>query len=210
MTTKPVTTQTVMTRIVLASGSVSRRAMLTAAGVPFEALRPSVDEESAKASLRAEGHGARQLADALAELKALSVSRRLPGTIVIGSDSIVELEDGATLDKAVDRADAAAQLRLMRGHPHRQISAAVAVQNGVPIWRHVDAAKLWMRDLSDAFIDSYLDAEGEHILGCVGCYRLEGLGVQLFDRIQGDHFTILGLPLLPLLGWLRDRGVMER
>ena len=197
-------------RFVLASGSASRRAMLTAAGVPHEVVRPSVDEESAKASLRAEGHGARQLADALAELKALSLSRRLPGAIVLGCDSMLEFEDGTTLDKPIDRADAVIQLRGLRGGMHRQISAAVACQNGVPVWRHVDGARLWMRDISDAFIETYLDAEGEAVLGCVGCYRLEGLGAQLFDRIDGSHFTILGLPLLPLLAWLRDRGVIAR
>jgi septum formation protein len=197
-------------KIVLASASASRRAMLDAAGVPHEAVRPSVDEESAKASLRAEGHGARQLADALAELKALSLSRRLGGAIVIGCDSMLEFEDGTTLDKAVDRADATAQLRQLRGQTHKMISAAVACQNGVPVWRHVDVAKLRMRDVSDAFIETYLDAEGEAVLGCVGCYRLEGLGAQLFDRIDGSHFTILGLPLLPLLGWLRDREVIAR
>ena len=199
-----------MTRLVLASGSASRRAMLTAAAVPFEAVRPSVDEDAAKASLRAEGHDARQLADALAELKALSLSRRLPGALVLGCDSTLELEDGTMLDKAEDRTEAAMQLRQLWGRPHKLISAAVACQNGVPVWRHVDATKLHVRAFTDAFLESYLDAEGETILACVGCYRLEGMGAQLFERIEGSHFTVMGLPLLPLLAWLRERDVIAR
>jgi len=199
-----------VTRLVLASGSASRRAMLTAAAVPFEAVRPSVDEDAAKASLRAEGHDARQLADALAELKALSLSRRLPGALVLGCDSTLELEDGTMLDKAEDRTEAAMQLRQLWGRPHKLISAAVACQNGVPVWRHVDATKLHVRAFTDAFLESYLDAEGETILACVGCYRLEGMGAQLFERIEGSHFTVMGLPLLPLLAWLRERDVIAR
>ena len=184
--------------------------MLTAAAVPFEAVRPSVDEDAAKASLRAEGHDARQLADVLAELKALSLSRRLPGALVLGCDSTLELEDGTMLDKAEDRTEAAMQLRQLWGRPHKLISAAVACQNGVPVWRHVDATKLHVRAFTDAFLESYLDAEGETILACVGCYRLEGMGAQLFERIEGSHFTVMGLPLLPLLAWLRERGVIAR
>jgi len=194
--------------IILASGSASRRAMLEAAGVGFEIVRPQVDEDAAKDALKAEGIEARGLADALAELKALAVSRRMPGRIVIGSDSTVALADGATLDKPDTRDRAAEQLRLMRGGTHRLVSAVVAARDGVPVWRHVDVAKLHVRDFSEAFLEAYLDAEWPAIAGCVGCFRIEGPGVQLFSRVEGSQFTILGMPLMPLLGWLRDTGEM--
>jgi septum formation protein len=199
--------------IVLASGSASRRAMLEAAGVAFEVIRPQVDEDAVKESLKAEGIEARGLADALAELKAISVSRRHAGRIVIGSDSIVALgahesEGGTMLDKPDSRARAAEQLRMMRGGTHRLVSAVVAARDGVPVWRHVDGAKLHVRAFSDAFIETYLDAEWPAISGCVGCFRIEGPGVQIFSGVEGSQFTILGMPLLPLLGWLRDVGEM--
>lgn len=192
--------------IVLASGSASRRAMLAAAGVPFEIEPPRVDEEGMKDALRAEGVDARGLADALAELKALSVSRRRPGRVVIGSDSTVALADGTMLDKPVTREIAADQLRRMRGGRHTLISAAVAARDGVAVWRFVDTATLTVRAFSDAFLETYLDAEWPAIAGCVGCFRIEGPGVHLFSKVEGSHFTILGLPLLPLLGWLREVG----
>jgi septum formation protein len=196
--------------IVLASGSASRRAMLEAAGVAFEVEPPRVDEEGAKASLRAEGVDGRGLADALAELKAVATSRRRPGRIVIGSDSVVALADGDTLDKPDTRETAAAQLRRMRGGRAKLVSAAVAARDGVAVWRAVDVATLHVRAFSDAFLDAYLDAEWPAIAGCVGCFRIEGPGAQLFDRIEGSHFTVLGLPLLPLLGWLREAGEMPK
>ena len=195
-------------KLVLASGSASRRTMLEAAGVPFEAVRPMVDEESAKASLRAEGVGARDLADALAELKALRVSGQLPGVLVLGSDSVVVLADGTMLDKPADRAAAAVQLAMLSGTTHDLYSAAVIAEGGRAIWRQVDRARLHVRQLSPAFIDSYLDKEWPAIAGCVGCYRMEGCGAQLFTRVDGSHFTVLGLPLLPVLDFLRVRGVM--
>lgn len=193
-------------RLILASQSAARRAMLVAAGVPHDAMTAGVDEESAKAALRADGLNARSLADALAELKATKLSRRHPGDLVLGCDQIASTEDGKTLDKPADREEAAAQLRMLRGRTHRLTSAAVICEGGAPVWRHVDIAKLTMRDFSDAFLGAYLDAEWPAIGGCVGGYRLEGLGAQLFSRIEGSHFTILGLPLLPLLDYLRVRG----
>lgn len=194
--------------IVLASGSTSRRAMLEAAAVSFEVVRPQVDEDTAKEALRAEGIKARGLADALAELKAVAVSRRMPGRAVIGSDSVMALADGQMLDKPDSRERAAEQLRMMRGGTHRLVSGVVGARDGVPVWRHVDVAKLHVRDFSDAFLETYLDAEWPAISGCVGCFRIEGPGVQLFSRLEGSQFTILGMPLMPLLGWLRDIGEM--
>lgn len=190
--------------IVLASTSASRRAMLTAAGVAHEALPALVDEEAVKANL---GEVApRDLADALAEMKALKVSQRVPGTLVLGGDSVVAIEDGTLLDKPVDRADAERHLKLLSGKRHDLYSAAVIAENGRAVWRHVDRARMWVRPLSDQFIAQYLDAEWPAISGCVGCYRVEGPGVQLFSRIEGSHYTILGMPLLNILDYLRTRG----
>lgn len=192
--------------IVLASQSASRRAMLTAAGVPFRAVTAGVDEEAAKAGLR--GLSARDLADALAELKALRVSGREPEALVLGSDSVVALDDGTLLDKPETRDQAAGHLRRMSGKRHDLISAAVIAEGGRPVWRVVDRATMVVRRLSDAFIETYLDAEWPAISGCVGCYRIEGPGAQLFAKIEGSQFTVLGLPLLPVLDYLRTRGVM--
>ena len=195
-------------RLVLASRSASRRAMLTAAGVPFEAVAANVDEDTAKAALRAEDVAPRDLADKLAELKALRVSHRDPEALVLGSDSVVALEDGSTLDKPTDRAEAADHLRRLSGKRHELISAAVMAIDGRPVWRVVDRAKMHVRILSDSFIDEYLAVEWPEISGCVGCYRIEGPGAQLFSRIEGSQFTVLGLPLLPVLDYLRVRGVL--
>lgn len=194
--------------IVLASESASRRAMLTAAGVPHEALAAGVDEEAAKAALRAEGISPRNLADALAELKALRVSRRVPGTLVLGCDQTLSLESGEMIDKAESREDAARILKLLSGKVHHLHSAAVISQGGEPLWRHVERVKMTMRPLSDSFIADYLATEWDHVRFCVGCYRIEGPGAQLFSRIEGSQFAIQGLPLLPLLDYLRIRGVL--
>jgi septum formation protein len=194
--------------LILASQSASRRAMLAAAGVPHTAMAAGVDEETAKQSLRAEGVAARDLADALAELKATKLSRRHPTGLVLGCDSTVALDDGTMLDKAESREQQRDLLRAISGRRHRLYSAAVICEGGAPVWRHVDVAAMHVRPLSDAFIDAYLDAEWPAIGGCVGGYRVEGPGIQLFARIEGSHFTIQGLPLLPLLDYLRERGVL--
>ncbi|WP_287980131.1 MULTISPECIES: nucleoside triphosphate pyrophosphatase [unclassified Sphingomonas] len=195
-----------MTPLLLASQSASRRAMLTAAGVPFEATAAGVDEEAAKASLA--GLKARDLADALAELKAIKVSTRAPQRLVLGSDSVVALADGSLLDKPTSRDEAADHLSRLSGSVHQLWSAAVIAEDGRPVWRHVEAAKMHVRPLSPAFIDHYLDMEWPAISGCVGCYRIEGPGAQLFSRIEGSQFTVLGLPLLAVLDYLRVRKVM--
>jgi septum formation protein len=197
-----------MTALVLASQSPSRRAMLEAAGLTFDVEPAHVDEAAAKQSLGADGVDGRALADALAELKAIKISRRLPTALVLGCDSTVQSADGALIDKAQSREEAAQQLRQLAGSSHRLTSAAVIAEGGRPVWRHVATAKLTMRSFSDVFLESYLDEEWPAVAGCVGGYRLEGRGAQLFSRIEGDHFTIQGLPLLPLLDWLRVRGAL--
>lgn len=198
--------------IVLASQSASRRALLSAAKVPFEALSPGVDEEAAKEALRADGLDARALADALAELKARKVSRRVPGVLVLGCDQTLNLDGGEDrgmmIDKAVDRADAERILRLLSGRVHHLHSAAVIVLNGEPIWRHIERVRMTVRPLSDAFIAAYLDGDWDECRWCVGCYRIEGPGAQLFAKVEGSQFAIQGLPLLPLLDFLRVRGVL--
>ena len=192
--------------LILASQSASRRAMLSAAGVPFEAVAAGVDEDAAKAAL---AHlSPRDLADALAELKAIKIAQRYPGRLVLGSDSIVALADGTLLDKPATRADAADHLARMSGARHQLWSAAVIAEDGRAVWRHVEAATMHVRPLSDAFIEAYLDVEWPSIAGCVGCYRIEGPGAQLFTRIEGSQFTVLGVPLLPVLDYLRVRGMM--
>lgn len=194
--------------IVLASKSAARTAILSGAGVPFETAVAGVDEGAVKTGLLAEGHGPRQVADALAELKAIRVSRRRPGDLVIGADQTLDLA-GELFDKAETMAEARERLQLLRGKTHKLHSAVVVARDGQAIWRDVPSARLTMRDYSDAFIDRYLAARGEDILGSVGCYQLENEGVQLFSRIDGDYFTILGLPLMGLLDFLRLNGALE-
>jgi septum formation protein len=182
--------------------------MLAAAGVPHEAVAANVDEDAAKAGLIARQVAPRDLADALAELKALKVSGRDPQALVLGSDSLVALDDGSLLDKPASREQAGEHLRRMSGRTHDIYSAAVIAEGGRAVWRHVDRARLFVRPLSEKFIETYLDAEWPAISGCVGCFRIEGPGVQLFSKTEGSHFTILGMPLLPVLDYLRTRGVL--
>jgi len=190
-----------VTPVVLASTSASRRALLTNAGVIFEARAPGVDEDAAKASLLADGASPREVADALAELKAIRVSARTPG-LVIGADQTLDL-GGVLVDKAESLEEARERLQRLRGRSHKLHSAVVVASGGAPIWREVETATLWMRDISDAFLEAYLQENQADLLSSVGCYRLEGPGVQLFEKIEGDYFTILGLPMLGLLDLLR-------
>ncbi|TWA95526.1 septum formation protein [Azospirillum brasilense] len=193
--------------VVLASGSRTRAEMLERAGVRVTLAPAAVDEEEIKLAARAEGAPVEDVAEALAELKAQRVTRKHPGSLVIGADQMLECE-GRWFDKPADRAAARAQLQDLRGRTHRLVSCAVVFCDGERLWHHVDRARLTMRPFSDAFLDSYLNAAGDDVLGSVGAYHLEGLGAQLFHRVDGDFFTILGLPLLPLLGFLRVHGVI--
>ena len=192
--------------LVLASGSRTRAAMLEQAGVSAVLDKPLVDEDEVKAAGRAEGVPAEAVAEALAELKAQRITRRHPGALVVGADQMLECE-GRWFDKPADRAAARAQLLDLCGKTHRLVSCAVVVRDGERIWHKVDSARLTMRNFSESFLDDYLDRVGDDVLHSVGAYQLEGLGAQLFQRVEGDFFTILGLPLLPLLGFLRVHGV---
>ncbi len=194
--------------LILASQSASRRAMLDAAAVPHEAMSPGLDEDALKIGLRQEGISARNLADALAEAKALRISQRYPRDLVLGCDSTLAFDDGSMIDKAPDLETLKAQLRQLSGKTHSLFSAAVICEGGRPVWRHVDRAKMTMRPLSDAFIADYVDAEADDILWCVGGYKVEGRGAHLFSKIEGSQFTVMGLPLLPLLDYLRTRGLL--
>lgn len=194
-------------RLILASGSKARAAMLEGAGVGVARDPADVDEGALKAACRARGATVAETAEALAEAKARHVAQRHPGAFVLGADQMLECE-GDWFDKPADRDGARAQLRRLRGRTHRLVSAAVIVRDGARLWNHTDSAVLSMRPFSDAFLERYLDACGEVVLHSVGAYHLEGLGAQLFDRVDGDFFTILGLPLLPVLRFLRDHGIL--
>jgi len=193
--------------LILASGSPTRRDLLARAGLSFEVIPSPVDEEEAKGSLRAEGASVAQAAETLAELKALAVSRARPNALVIGADQLLEC-GGEWFDKPTDRLAALAQLRKLSGRSHRLFTAVCLLQGGRRLWHHNAVVELTMRSLSEPFLESYLEAAGNRILSSVGGYQLEGLGAQLFHRIDGDFFTVLGLPLLPLLEVLRARGVL--
>ena len=193
--------------VILASGSPTRLAMLRHAGLSVAAEAPGVDEAAIKHALRADGAGPGDVAEALAETKAIRVSRRHEGAHVVAADQMLVCGE-VWFDKPPDRDHLRAQLAALRGKTHSLISSAVVAFNGARIWHHTDRADLTMRAFSDAFLDSYVETVGDAALGCVGGYQIEGPGVQLFERVEGSHFTILGLPLLPVLGFLRDRGLV--
>ena len=194
-------------KLVLASKSEARRRMLDAAGVPFEAVAANLDENKVKAKLRLEALSAPSLAAALAEKKSLSVSASRD-VLVLGADQTLELHDGRMLDKPASPADAFQQLRSMSGRTHRLHSAAAVAERGEIVWAGAETATLTMRRFSDAFLEDYLTREYQEIRWSVGGYHIESTGVQLFERIEGSHFAVLGMPLLPLLGHLRERGVI--
>jgi septum formation protein len=193
--------------VILASKSAARAALLRGAGVPFETAGAGVDEAALKSGLLAEGAKPRDIADALAEAKAVKVSRVRPGALVIGADQTLDFE-GRLFDKPESRAEARGRLLELRGKTHALHSGVVVARDGEPIWREVATARLTMRPFSEGYLDAYLDRGGDELLTSVGAYQLEGEGVQLFSRIVGDYFTILGLPLLSLLDLLRRYEVL--
>ena len=194
-------------RLILASASGARRGLLSAAGLRFAAEAAAVDEAAIKEAAQAEGIPPADAALMLADAKAERIARRHPEALVIGCDQLLVCE-GQWFDKPADVAAARAQLQHLRGRAHELVTAVVCHRHGRRVWQHVAVPRLVMRGFSDAFLDAYLAAEAEHVTQSVGAYRLEGPGIQLFERVQGDHAAILGLPLLPLLGFLRQHGVL--
>ena len=194
-----------MTRLILASKSASRRAMLDAAGVEYDAMPANIDERAIEQNLR--GATSAEIAEALSVAKAAALASEHPDALVLGSDSLVVV-DGRRFDKLASREDAADHLRFFSGKIMELHSAAALVRADTCEWSHADVAKLHVRELSEDFIAHYLDHEWPEIGYTVGCFRIEAMGVQLFERIEGDQFTVLGMPLIPVLGALREQGVL--
>ncbi len=192
-------------RLILASGSEVRAQLLRNAGLGVEVIPARIDEEAIRAALVAEDASARDLADTLAEMKARKISDKQPDALVLGCDQILECRR-EVFAKPADPDHAHDQLRRLRGQTHRLLSAAVIVEAGKPIWRHIGEVRLTMHNISDAYLDDYVTRNWDSIRETVGCYKLEEEGVRLFSRIEGDYFNVLGLPLIELLTWLGIRG----
>jgi len=199
--------QRLESRLILASASLSRRSLLEAAGLHFEVMPAHVDEAEIKLAAQAEAMSAADTALALADMKAGRVAQRVPEALVIGADQILVC-GGEWFDKPADLDAARGQLGALRGRSHTLATAVVCHHGGARIWHHMAEPHLLMRAFSDTFLDAYLAAEGDAVTSTVGAYRLEGRGVHLFERIDGDQSAILGLPLLPLLGFLRQHGLL--
>ena len=196
-------------RLILASQSRFRAGLLAAAGVAVETMPAHVDEADVKQAARAEGASAEETALLLASLKAERIARQHPDALVIGGDQMLVC-DGTWFDKPPDMAAARAQLLALRGKAHTLVTAVLCQRGGQRVWQHIAKPKLVMRDFSEPFLDQYLALEGEVLTTTVGAYRVEGPGLQLFDRIEGEHSEIVGLPMLALLGFLRQHGVLVR
>ena len=193
--------------MILASTSPTRLAMLRAAGLDPTPIAPRVDEATIREALAAEGASPRDIADALAEMKARKVAEKHPTDLVFGCDQVLAL-DRETFAKPETPDDARQQLKHLRGKTHKLLSALVIYENAEPVWRHVSEARLTMHDVSDTYLDDYIQRNWDSIRHSVGAYKVEEEGIRLFSAITGDHFTILGLPLLPLLAWMRNRGMI--
>lgn len=193
-------------RLILASGSAIRAQIMSEAGLTYEVISKPVDEAAIKDSMLSEGSRLRDIADALAEAKALRVSRTESG-FVVGADQIMVMDD-KLFDKPPTIEAARERLKEMRGKSHKLMGAVVVCENGQPVWRHLSVTTLTVREFSDAFLDEYIEMEGESLTRSVGAYRFEGPGAHLFSKVEGDFFSILGLPLVPLLDYLRTRGVI--
>jgi septum formation protein len=194
--------------LILASGSRTRQSLLANAGLDFEVVPADIDERAAEAPLREAGAAPEDLALALAMTKAVSVSERRPGDLVIGADQVLDL-DGERLTKPENMEAARRQLLSLSGRTHQLHAAIACARGGEVIWEHLETASLTVRKLEPGFVGRHLARAGPAVLGSVGAYQLEGPGIQLFERIEGEYFTILGLPLLPLLAFLRSEGFVE-
>lgn len=192
--------------LILASKSAARLSMLSAAGLQIDSAAPMVDEAAIRSAMVEQGAHARDISAALAEAKAVKISKKYPAALVLGSDQILETTGGQILQKAETPDDAKQKLAYLSGRAHYLFSAAVIAEAGQPTWRHVDKSMLKMRSLSAAFIDAYVNQFWEEIRPCVGCYRIEAEGIQLFEKVEGNHFSVMGMPLMPLLDHLRRRG----
>jgi septum formation protein len=195
--------------LILASGSKTRARMLRGAGVAIEIVVPAIDEPELMASLNASGATTSRVAEVLAEMKAQRVAPRFPGRFILGCDQMLEC-DGLWLDKPADRDHARDQLKMLRGKSHSLVTSAVLMRDEERLWHVTERAEMRMRDFSDEFLEHYLAQAGDDILRSVGAYQLEGIGAQLFQRVSGDFFTTLGLPLLPVLAILREHGIVPR
>ena len=195
-------------KIILASASSARKNLLQQAGVDFKCVVARIDEGAIKNSLQSEGAKPNEIVDTLAEYKALRVANNFPNDIVIGSDQILVC-NSVILSKVRTFDEAKKTLNFLKGKSHQLLSAAVIYENNKPVWRTVSRAQLFMRDFSDSYLDEYINTSNENILSSVGCYLLEDKGIGLFNRIQGDYFTILGFPLLEVLNFLRTREILK-
>jgi len=195
-------------QIVLASGSAIREQMLSNAGIAFEAIVPRVDEEMIKIALQAEKATPRDIADALAETKARKIGGKHPDKLVIGCDQVLDF-DGQILSKPQTPEEAREQLKALRGKRHSLLSAVVVYHQLEPLWRHVGQVRLYMRDISDSYLNEYVDRNWPSLQSSVGGYKLEEEGVRLFSRIEGDYFTILGLPLIEMINYLTASGDLK-